>query len=105
MPIVSGGDELFWAFDIDNDGDLDTIQAGGHTDWWENLNGDGMSWDQHVLSGSTTNGCATLGEFDSDGDPDVVSAYNDGIWWHEMRLPKHRDDININLSKIRLFPV
>ena len=85
-----------YAADIDGDGDLDVLAAlylfnrsGPTTDkitWFENLQGDGLSWVGHVVPNSTNSSTSINAmDIDGDGDIDIMSAsyFDDKIAWYE----------------------
>ena len=79
------------ARDIDQDGDLDiTCVAYGTHDlaWWENVNGDGVAWDKHLISDFTVQDVAIdLGDLDADGDVDIAAGGNNSVnvaWWENI---------------------
>jgi len=92
--------------DMDGDGDMDIVRGNS---WFENLNGDGLKWDEHKLlvpKGGNRPGKPGLAlktwcmDMDKDGDLDIVEAEadtSDGrIFWFENTL---------NGSKFEYHPV
>ena len=78
------------AADVDKDGDLDILGAARYDDdvaWWENLNGDGSSWDKHVLD-ENFDGADSIyaADVDGDGDLDVLGAGENEpfTWWENL---------------------
>jgi hypothetical protein len=65
------------AGDIDGDGDLDLVGTSyGFINilWWENVDGRGLTWAVHTVSGHTiTDNMVSLGDVDDDGDLDVAA--------------------------------
>ena len=82
-------DDYFWgavsvhADDIDGDGDMDVLCAGGSTvAWWANEDGSGQQWAFHVVDASC--GYAqhvSSADVDGDGDCDVIAASHETIYW------------------------
>jgi len=74
--------------DVDSDGDLDILGAGYYEDsyvWWENADGSGMVWAEHLIAGSCSGArWVDAGDLDGDGDKDVAGAAimaDDITWW------------------------
>jgi len=84
------------AGDVDGDGDLDVLGAGGvdaGVKWWENLNGAGTSWTTHILDLEWTSS-VHAGDVDGDGDLDVLGAgeVEPGVtWWENETI--HRNGV------------
>ncbi|MEW5986607.1 MAG: FG-GAP-like repeat-containing protein [Chloroflexota bacterium] len=81
---VAGGD-------LDGDGDTDVLGAAFLDDtigWWENLDGGGLNWNEHVISGSFDGAHAVAtADLDGDGDLDVLGAARLGdqvTWWENV---------------------
>jgi len=75
--------------DMDGDGDMDVLGAAVIADdisWWENLDGSGTSWTEHIVDGNFNGASSVYSEdLDGDGDMDVLgSAQNarDIAWWN-----------------------
>ena len=63
--------------DIDNDGDLDVVGSSYSTLqllWWENLDGQGMSWTIHIIGIHPNGEEVTVADLDGDGDLDAISS-------------------------------
>lgn len=71
--------------DIDGDGDLDIVSAGGSDTflcWWENLTGNATSWAMHLIDGDFTYGrTLCVGDMDRDGNIDVISSKSSSVFW------------------------
>ncbi|MCD4734179.1 T9SS type A sorting domain-containing protein [bacterium] len=74
--------------DIDGDGDIDMLGAARSDDditWWENDDGSGTSWTEHLVDGSFDGAyTAYAADVDGDGDIDVLGAAmtaDDITWW------------------------
>jgi len=83
----SGADSVH-AEDIDGDGDLDVLGAGDTNNditWWENTNGLGTAWDEHLVDGGFERPySAYVADVDGDGDMDILGAARDDddiTWW------------------------
>mgnify|MGYP005633977235 FL=1 len=85
--------------DMDGDGDMDILAAGGqygppynfsgYISWWENTDGYGSLWEQHVLVNNFPSApviCSA--DLDGDGDMDIIAGahgtINDLAWWENI---------------------
>jgi hypothetical protein len=84
------GASSVYSEDIDGDGDMDVLGAGGSNykiAWWENLNGSGIFWATHTVDVDFADPrCVYSEDIDGDGDMDVLGAAALGIsddisWW------------------------
>ena len=68
------------ASDMDGDGDIDVLGAAtvdNDITWWENTNGAGTAWSEHVVDGDFANASAVYAaDADGDGDQDIYG----GAW-------------------------
>lgn len=77
-----------YAKDVDGDGDIDVLGAAWSDDeitWWENIDGAGTNWSEHIVDGSF-DGAVSVSAADLDGDGDVdvfggANMVNDINWW------------------------
>ncbi len=82
------GASSVYAADVDGDGDTDVLGAGYFADkitWWENTNGVGTTWSEHVVD-ALFDGAQSVyaADVDGDGDTDVLGAAkndSDITWW------------------------
>jgi len=82
------------AYDLDDDNDKDILCSASAEDkifWWENENGLGTSWSEHLVDGSINNVRSVCsGDFDGDGDLDVLgssrstSGADHIAWWENI---------------------
>ncbi len=78
-----------YSTDIDGDGDKDILGAkhlAGAVIWWENSDGSGSSWEEHlVASGFYGAYSVCSGDINGDGNSDIIGAADDSdeIWWWE----------------------
>jgi hypothetical protein len=77
-----------YAEDVDDDGDMDVLGAAVADDditWWENDDGTGTTWTEHLVDGDFEGACSVFAEdVDGDGDMDILaSAFHDDeiTWW------------------------
>ncbi|MCK5116777.1 MAG: T9SS type A sorting domain-containing protein [Candidatus Aegiribacteria sp.] len=77
--------------DVDNDGDMDVMAAlyyPGLMIWWENVDGSGTSWTEHLIDGDFDGArCIYSQDVDNDGDMDVLGAAvfdYDITWWENV---------------------
>jgi hypothetical protein len=82
-----------WPVDMDSDGDMDVLgcaagTSSGRIRWWENLNGSGLSWDEHLIeSGWGDFRCIGCCDLDDDGDLDVLGCCvspDRVAWWENL---------------------
>lgn len=77
-----------YSVDVDDDGDMDILgAASGAKDitWWENLNGSGTIWTEHVIDGNYGALTVFSADVDGDGDLDVLGGENfDITWWENI---------------------
>ncbi len=79
------------AADVDADEDIDVVAAAFNGDdiyWWENANGSGTIWTEHVVDGNF-NGARSVytADIDGDGDTDVLGAASTAwtiSWWENL---------------------
>ena len=77
-----------YSADIDGDGNMDVLGAAfaaGEITWWENTDGLGTSWTEHIIDGDFTDARSVYSQdIDGDGDMDVLGAAyidDDITWW------------------------
>jgi len=80
--------------DLDGDGDQDiaaAAYASGHAAWWENSDGAGISWTEHLINGALDNPCdVEAADVDGDGEREVIgtaSGTGQILWWDLMIFP------------------
>ena len=83
--------ESVYSEDIDGDGDMDVLGASSGDDeitWWENLDGTGTSWTEHIVDGDFNIAMSVYSEdIDGDGDMDVLGAsmsLDEISWWENL---------------------
>ncbi|MEM8484742.1 MAG: FG-GAP-like repeat-containing protein [Bacteroidota bacterium] len=73
--------------DMDGDGDTDVLGAATEANqmvWWENKNGLGNSWDDHIIDEEFDSPMViNVADLDADGDLDVIGGSFGGeiVWW------------------------
>ena len=71
------------AMDMDKDGDMDIVCTQDGISWWENTDGEGRSWRQHIVYDGRAYDVFAA-DIDRDGDMDIVaSSYDTGLAWWE----------------------
>jgi len=84
-----GGAFSVYPEDLDDDGDLDVLGAAwldNDIAWWENTDGTGTVWTEHMVYGSFTGAYSAYAtDVDGDGRVDVIGAaseVDDIAWWN-----------------------
>ena len=82
------GARSVYAADVDGDGDMDVLGAASSSDditWWENTDGSGTSWTEHIVDGEFDHAESVFAaDVNGDGYMDVLGAAisaNDITWW------------------------
>jgi FG-GAP-like repeat/Secretion system C-terminal sorting domain len=80
-----------YATDVDGDGDMDVLGAGGSDGvaWWENVDGSGLIWSEHTVDSEFSGArCVYATDVDGDGDIDVLGAGGttpgEFTWWENV---------------------
>ena len=88
IDLTFAGAHTVYAVDADQDGDVDVFGAALNSAtiaWWENVNGDGVTWVEHTVDAAFAGAHAVeTADLDSDGDLDVLGAARDAAdiaWW------------------------
>lgn len=83
------GANFVYSDDMDGDGDMDVLGAafnGNDITWWENVDGLGTSWTEHIVDGDYLSAASVYSEdINGDGDMDVLGAAtedDDITWWN-----------------------
>ncbi len=83
---------IIQAADIDGDGDMDILSASilfpdGHISWWENSNGSGTEWSEHIVTNDFLAESIICADIDGDGNMDVLSTgyHASRIKWWENK--------------------
>ena len=85
------GARSVYSADINGDGDMDVLGASYGANeiiWWENIDGSGTSWTEHILD-SYFSGASSVysADIDGDGDMDILGAAagdNNITWWENV---------------------
>ena len=85
------GASSVFSVDLNEDGFMDVLGAGVQQDritWWENTDGSGTNWTEHVIALGFDGSCSVhSSDFNGDGHLDVVGAAcvgNDITWWENV---------------------
>ena len=80
-----------YSADVDGDGDRDVLGAGyidNEISWWENTDGTGTVWTEHIVDGNFNGSRAVYAtDVDNDGDIDVLGGArfgDDVTWWENI---------------------
>ena len=84
--------------DMDDDGDLDVLGAAAlanKVNWWENVEGNGLVWDEHEVDTAFANpSFITAADVDMDGDEDILGGnlldtefdVGEVVWWENKTI-------------------
>ncbi len=103
------GARSVFADDVDGDGDIDVLGAAREADdivWWENLDGSGTSWTEHLVDGDFDGAISVCtADVDGDDDTDVLGA---AIWAGDITWWENTNGLGTNWSEHTVdghFPV
>jgi len=104
-----GGAYSVHAADVNSDGYMDVLGAAYNDEeitWWENTDGTGTSWTEHVVAGNFVEANSVYAaDIDNDGDMDVLGTGDDELAWFEnlngygIYWTKHTLDGNFNTGQ------
>jgi hypothetical protein len=101
-----------YAADIDGDEDIDVLGTAEATDdvvWYENLGGEPIDWDEHVIDPSFDGAWPVYAaDLDGDGDNDVMACASYGhdiTWWENDPIGIEEDEASQQRDPIRVSTI
>ena len=98
-----------FAADIDADGDEDVLGSAfcgaGEITWWENVDGSGDNWSEHLIDGDVYATSVFIADFDGDGENDVLGAGYDDITWWDINSYESNGALESSLLDTQKIPV
>jgi hypothetical protein len=100
--------------DFDQDGDMDVLGTGNHdfstknVMWWENLNGVGTAWLQHIIGPNYEGTMINAADVNGDERPDAVCAgewMNSIAWWSSTRSYKSEGSLHSSILDTGTSPL
>lgn len=99
-----------YATDIDGDGDIDVVGAGKDAykiDWWENIDGAGTTWAEHLVDGYVSAPMSVYAEdMNGDGYVDVLGAAlnSDQIAWWDVNRYQATGNLESSILDLQEHP-